>query len=105
MAVERVVRKALKSGRKLHTHAVRYSRADNGGIRAEVERHTKDGAHHHTEHHVLTGPDDAAQHLQEQMGDQPNIGQAAPPPDEAEGQEMQGAGGGGGMAAPPAQSM
>jgi len=78
MAVERVVRKALKSGRKLHTHAVRYSRADNGGIRAEVERHTKDGAHHHTEQHVLTGPDDAAQHLQEQMGDQPGIGQGVP---------------------------
>jgi len=86
-------------GRKLHTHAVTYERADNGGLHARVERHTKEG-HHHTEHHVLSSPDDAMEHLQEHLGDQPQIGGGSPPdqapaPAPGGGQDMMGAMGGG----------
>ena len=73
------VRKALgKTKGKLHSHSVKYSRAANGGLHAEVERHTS-GGHHHTEHHVLASPEDAGEHLQEHMGDQPPIGGQTPP--------------------------
>lgn len=82
MAVEEKVKHALtKGGRKLHTHEVTYKRADNGGIHAKVERHTKQG-HHHTEHHVLANMEDAQQHFSEHMGDQPEAG-ATPSPAEA----------------------
>lgn len=80
MAKHESVKKALGGGNKnkLHTHSVKYSRADNGGLHAHVERHTSSG-HHHDEHHVLASPEDAAEHLQEHMGDQPAIGGATPP--------------------------
>lgn len=73
-------KKALGGAKKnkLHTHSVKYSRADNGGLHAHVERHTSEG-HHHDEHHVLASPDDAAEHLAEHLGDQPAAGQLAPP--------------------------
>ena len=96
------VRKALSktgdSKGKLHSHSVKYERADNGGIHAHVERHTSSGPHH-TEHHVLNGPDEAAEHLQEHLGDQPPIGGATPPdsaepPEAAAGGAPAGAGGG-----------
>jgi hypothetical protein len=74
------IKRALggKGTGKLHTHSVHYERADNGGLHAHVARHTSDGAHHHTEHHVLADPEDAVAHMQEHLGDQPAIG-AAPP--------------------------
>lgn len=77
---EHEIKRALggKGGEKLHTHSIRYERAHNGGFHAHVEKHTASGEHHHTEHHVLAGPADAAEHMQENMGDQPNIGQAPP---------------------------
>jgi hypothetical protein len=89
------VRKALgnKKG-KLHTHSIKYSRADNGGLHAHVERHTAAG-HHHDEHHVLNGPDEAAEHLQEHMGDQPNAGEGTPPEVAPEMQDAAAGGGGG----------
>lgn len=108
MAKESAVHRALggskSKGKKLHTHAVKYTRADNGGIHAEVERHTAEG-HHHTEHHVLGSASDAADHLQEHMGDQPEMGaqQSAPtvPAPEAAGPEAaMGGGGDGGGGAP-----
>ena len=75
---EEHVKYALKKGaRKLHSHEVSYSRADNGGLHARVERHTKDG-HHHTEHHVLSNKEDAARHLLEHMSDQPEVGGGMP---------------------------
>lgn len=93
MAIEGKIKNGLKkgSGRKLHTHAVRYERADNGGIHAKVERHTSEG-HHHTEDHVLADADDAAAHLQEHMGDQPAMGEGQPP-EEAPGPEAEMGGG------------
>lgn len=83
MAVEEKVKRALngKAARKLHTNEVTYKRADNGGIHASVQRHTKTG-HHHTEHHVLSNFEDAQQHFAEHMGDQPEAG-AQPSPEEA----------------------
>lgn len=79
MAGHEKVKKALGGkSNKLHTHSVKYSRADNGGIHAHVERHTASGPHH-SEHHVLASPEDAAEHLQEHMGDQPPIGGVTPP--------------------------
>lgn len=100
MAVEDKVKSALKKGRKLHTHEVTYRRADNGGIHAEVKRHTKEG-HHHTEHHVLASAADAQQHFQEHMGDQPDAG-AQPSMPEAPPPEAMGGGPGadGGTAGP-----
>jgi hypothetical protein len=90
-------------GRKLHTHAVKYERAHNGGFHAHVERHTDEGPHH-TEHHVLANADDAAQHLQDHMGDQAEMGeqespQTVEPPQPEEGQAAMagGAGPGAGM--------
>lgn len=102
MAVEEKVKNALKrGGRKLHTHSVSYSRADNGGLHAKVERHTKEG-HHHTEDHVLASKEDAAQHLLDHMSDQPPVGGGAPPEQaEPEGEEaMAGAPGAGGASGP-----
>jgi hypothetical protein len=91
-----------KKGEKLHSHSVKYERADNGGLHAHVERHTAAG-HHHTEHHVLASTDDAAEHLQEHMGDQPSIGEAAPPQEaESAGGADAGAGAAAGGAAGPA---
>jgi len=90
MAKHSGVKKALggKDGKnKLHTHSVKYTRADNGGLHAHVERHSSSG-HHHDEHHVLSSPEDAAEHLQEHLGDQPEIGGATPP------QEIEAPGGG-----------
>lgn len=78
MAKHEAVKRALGGKSKLHTHSIKYSRADNGGLHAHVERHTSEG-HHHDEHHVLASPEDAAEHLQEHMGDQPAIGEATPP--------------------------
>jgi hypothetical protein len=99
MAIEEKVKKALKKGaRKLHTHEVSYKRADNGGIHAKVERHTKEG-HHHTENHVLANFDDAQQHFQEHMGDQPQAG-GQPPMAEAPPPQMAGADAGAGGGAP-----
>jgi hypothetical protein len=103
MAKEEKVKKALggSKGEKLHSHSVKYHRADNGGLHAEVERHTKAG-HHHTEHHVLASTDDAAEHLQEHMGDQPPIGDGSPPDSvEPPGGADAGAGMAAGGAAPP----
>lgn len=90
------VKKALggKKAGKLHSHSVRYERADNGGLHAHVERHTSAG-HHHTEHHVLASPEDAAEHLQEHLGDQPPVGQGTPP------QEVDPSAGGPEQGAPP----
>jgi hypothetical protein len=96
------IRRALSGkhkgkGEKLHTHAVKYERAHNGGLHAHVERHTEDGAHHHTEHHVLANTEDAAEHLQEHMGDHPAMGElesaptTPPPQGEPDGDEMAGA--------------
>jgi hypothetical protein len=67
---------------KPHTHSIHYERADNGGYHARVEKRHKDGTHHSTEHHVLMGKDDAAEHLMEHLGDQPDAGQ---PPQGADG--------------------
>src|SRR3974390_1403615 len=100
------VRKAMgKNGHdkgKLHTHSVKYERADNGGLHAHVERHTSAGPHH-TEHHVLGSADDAAEHLMQHMGDQPGMGEQAPP-ESAEPPEAA-AGGAGGLGAGPAPGM
>jgi len=85
-----------KEGAKLHTHAVHYERAHNGGVIAHVHRHTgtpggADHMPHHTEQHVLPDVESAQEHLQENMGDQPAAGEmepqqaAAPPPDPAAG--------------------
>jgi hypothetical protein len=63
---------------KPHVHSVNYERADNGGFHATVEKRHKDGTHHSTEHHVLMSKKDAAAHLLENMGNQPDAG--APPP-------------------------
>jgi hypothetical protein len=60
--------------KKEHTHSVKYERADNGGLHAHVERKHEDGTTHH-EHHVLMSAEDAGDHLQEHMGDQPDAGQ------------------------------
>lgn len=107
MATKDKVKKALSGGKsnRLHTHSVKYTRADNGGIHAHVERHTSSG-HHHDEHHVLASTDDAADHLQDHMGDQPPIG-GVTPPDQAQPAGGVGAGpgadagGGGGAASAP----
>lgn len=96
------VKKALgpkgdKARRALHTEGVHYKRAHNGGYHAEVERHTGDGKHHHTEHHVIPNANDLAEHLQDHMGDQPAAGEQQPQ-QEAEpqpGAEMAGGGAGG----------
>lgn len=100
---EHAIKKALsgkrgkeEKGRKLHTHAVRYERAHNGGFHAHVERHTDEGPHH-TEHHVLANADDAAQHLQDHLGDQPAAGELTPPQEAAPEEAMAGAGAGGGI--------
>lgn len=106
---EHAIKKALGGkhgkgeGRKLHTHAVKYERAHNGGFHAHVERHTDEGPHH-TEHHVLANADDAAAHLQEHMGDQAEMGeqespQSVAPPEPEGGAEMAGAGAGPGPGA------
>lgn len=104
MAADEKIKAALKKGRKLHTHQVTYKRADNGGLHAHVERHTKQG-HHHTEHHVLANKNDAAQHLLEHMSDQPEIGAGAPPevapPEASEGEGAMGADAAGGATGAP----
>lgn len=99
MAIEGKIKGALKKGaRKLHTHEVTYRRADNGGIHAKVQRHTKEG-HHHSEDHVLANFDDAQKHFQEQMGDQPEAG-AQPPQQQTEPDpQMAAAGAAGGQGA------
>ena len=86
---EKVKHALAKGARKLHSHEVTYTRADNGGIHAKVERHTKQG-HHHTEKHVLGSFDDAQQHFAEHMGDQPEAG-ATPSPAEAPEEMAEGA--------------
>ena len=110
MAIEGKIKGALKKGaRKLHTDEVAYKRADNGGIHARVERHTKEGGHHHTEHHVLADFDDAQKHFQENMGDQPAAGDQPPQQQTEPDPQMaaagaagaQGGDGGGGGAAMP----
>lgn len=59
--------------KKTHVEEITYKRAHNGGFHAKVEHHHEDGSHSHTEHHVLTGPKHAEEHLDENMGDQPDI--------------------------------
>lgn len=92
-----------KGGKKLHTHSVHYERAANGGFHAHVARHTSDGAHHHTEHHVLLSPEDAVAHLQEHLGNQPAAGEGEPPEEAPEmaasGADAGGTPGGGGAPA------
>lgn len=101
MAKEHEVKKALgakgeRKGAKLHTDGVTYRRAHNGGIRAEVHRHTgtpggADSTHHHTEQHILPDLESSQEHMQEHLGDQPPAGEmepqqtAAPPDPEAAG--------------------
>lgn len=81
------VSKALegkKRGKKhVHTHAVEYRRADNGGFHAKVEKHHGKGphseGHSHTETHVLPDADAMQEHMQEHMGDQPPAGEMPEP--------------------------
>lgn len=95
---EHDVANALKhKGAKTHTHSVHYERAHNGGFHAHVTKHHEDGSHSHDEHHVLMSPEDAKEHLEEHMGDQPAVGGSEGPEEAAEG-EGAGAGPGPGAA-------
>jgi hypothetical protein len=88
--------------KKTHVEEITYKRAHNGGFHAKVEHHHEDGSHSHTEHHVITGPKHAEEHLDENMGDQPDIqdeeAEATPPGGAPDG----GAGGAPPQAGPPA---
>lgn len=88
--------KKKSESRKTHTHGVHYERADNGGIRAHVHKHFGAGphseGHSHTEEHVLANHEDAQEHFDDHMGDQPEAGEMQPP--EPAEQEQAGAGAG-----------
>jgi hypothetical protein len=98
------IKKALgnKKG-KTHTHGVHYERAANGGYIAHVHKHHGTGphseGHSHSEEHVLADKDALAEHLDQQMGDQPAAGEMEPP-QEADAEQQQEPG-----AMPPQQGM
>jgi len=104
------VDKALSSEKpKLHAHRVEYERSDNGGFHAHVHMHHKAAPHphHHTQHHIVPNVEAMKAHMEEHMGDQPEV-QTAQEPDgdeAAAGADPAAAGAGAGAAAPPEAGM
>jgi hypothetical protein len=94
--MEHEIKKALGGkGKKAstHTHGVHYERAGNGGFIAHVHKHHGKGphseGHSHTEEHSLPDKEAMAEHLEEQLGDQPAYGEmdAQPEGQDAEAQQ------------------
>ena len=101
-AVKRALDGKGEGKRKTHTHGVHYERAGNGGFIAHVHKHFGEGphseGHSHTEEHVVPDTDAAQEHMEENMGDQPAVGEMAPQ-EEAEGGAPQPGGAGSPQAA------
>lgn len=90
--MEKEIKKALDGkGKKAktHTHGVHYERASNGGYIAHVHKHHGAGphseGHSHTEEHALPDKEAAAEHFEQEMGDQPGFGETESPA-EAQGE-------------------
>lgn len=109
MADKEAMSKALGSEKpKLHAQGVHYERSDNGGFHAHVHMHTKAAphVHHHTQHHIVPSKDALAAHMEEHMGDQPDVQQGAEPePDGDEAAAAGGAAAGAGQGGPSPQGM
>jgi len=102
------VKEALSSEKpKLHAHRVEYERSENGGFHARVHMHHKKAPHepHHVQHHIVPTQEALQAHMQQQMGDQPDV--QVPSGAEPDGDEAAAAGGaaGAGQAQPTQQGM